>query len=71
MKMVVFWDVPPSSLTETDLSFRRPYCLHHWDERMNLQTKGRGSEGDTGTTGNTNESKKHTLFGCPVNVAKL
>jgi chloride channel 2 len=29
MKVIVFWDVAPCSLTEVDWRFRGAYCLHH------------------------------------------
>jgi hypothetical protein len=29
MKMIVFWDVAPCSLVDSDRRFRVAYCLHH------------------------------------------
>jgi hypothetical protein len=33
MKMAVFWDVAPFSLTDTDQCFRDVYCHHQGDPR--------------------------------------
>jgi hypothetical protein len=31
MKMAIYWDVTPRSLTEIDRSFSGAYCLNHRD----------------------------------------
>jgi hypothetical protein len=36
MKMVVFWDVAPCSLVDTDPHFRGAYCLHHQDDETSV-----------------------------------